>query len=125
MKKSIFVLSALLISLGSLAHAQESCTDKIKRDTTAVNEAERKLKVGEATRVDVIDARLTLNETNMDCGLVVKYNYCKYRQNLLATKIRIMEDLVKVGEILPSDIDAVKQSLADTVSYCTNPNAPR
>lgn len=114
MKKSLVV--CVLMSLCSVSFAQESCRDRVSNAKEKLAQVERDYSEGKATRIDVVDAKLALTEDLYSCAPYVKYNYCKYRQDLLNYKISLLPS---------SEIRSVQDELDATINYCIHPDAKR
>jgi hypothetical protein len=111
--KTILKLSMLtLISFVSFAHADQACKDQVKQKQADLQKVEDRYDEGEATIVEVIDARVGLADQMHTCGQFVKNKFCKFKSDLLNNKI---------GHLSDADQDAAKKELTDFQAYCLDP----
>ncbi len=118
MKTSFLVLLlGLFGSLGSQA-ADQACAQRVKNSKQDLAQAQSDFAQGNATALDVVNAKLVLVEAMYDCTPFVKYNYCKFRQDLLRTKIVLVgqENSQSTSELTPTE-----QELESAIRYCLDP----
>lgn len=122
-----FVRSLLVaaVSLTAYAQAENTCPDKVAEAHKTHSAAVSDYAAGKIDRIDLLDAKLGLTEVLFDCTPFIKYAYCKYRQDLLNSKIAILNEQFQVGEVTRGDVDSVQAELKSTIKYCLDPKAER
>lgn len=114
-----FLVASLVAGSVSFAKTQEeqkACQEKVDAKKTELRKALDLFELGEVTIIEVTDAKLGVAEQVYSCGAYVKYNYCKYRMDLLKFKLR------KLNEAnLPAG--PTEDAIADFKDFCMHPGA--
>ncbi|MBY0314516.1 MAG: hypothetical protein K2Q26_03290 [Bdellovibrionales bacterium] len=117
------LLLVLWFMVGSTqAFAQFKCWDKIEAEKQNLAEVEEKEKNGEATKIDVLSAKLAVNQQSSDCGLVAKYNYCYYQSTLMQSMLNIFKQQPSF-ETPFLNADSVEEDMKSLKEFCLNASA--
>jgi hypothetical protein len=118
MKISFLVLAIGLFGAFASQASDEVCKQRVESSKQTLAKTKEDYSQGKATDLDLVNAKLVLTEAMYDCTPFVKYHYCKYRQDLLNTKISIISE--DDGSDSPA-LNPVKQELKATIKYCLDP----
>lgn len=124
--RSLFFL--IIFAVSSPAFSQFKCWDKIEDEKQNLEEVLQKQKDGQANPVDVLSAKLKVNQQASDCGLVVKYNYCYTQQTLLKSMLAVFDKHSEYETPL-LNVSGTEQKLKEVEKFCltaskTHPATP-
>ena len=104
------------------ALAQFKCWDKIEAEKKNLAEVEEKEKNGEANKIDVLSAKLAVNQQASDCGLVAKSNYCYYQSTVMQSMLHVFKQSPSFETPL-LNTNSVEGDLKSLKSFCLNASA--
>lgn len=111
------LFNALLMS----SHADLQCVQKLEDKKLELAQVQDDYNNGDKNIIELLDAKLETNQQAWDCGLVAKYNYCKYQQDVMNSKIKYFKKDPNL-ETPQSSIKLTEDKLEAMIDFCIHPD---
>lgn len=117
------ILASLLalLTFSQSTYADLKCVETYEKKKLELADTQEKYNNDEITIIELYDAKLATSKQAWDCGLVVKYNYCKYQQDLMNAKIKNLKEDATL-ETPQSTSKLTEDQLAAMIDFCTHPD---
>lgn len=120
MIRLVISLAIALLGLQALAQTPNlsACSDLVKLDQTSVTVAEEQFAVGEVTKIEVNQARLTLLNTQFNCRSILFGEYCKLAIPTAQDILTSVVEEERLGRREMSETKAANYELIRVKSLC-------